>query len=111
MGQHSSLTEETIILTGLAIQFGILFLSMGLYFYFHAKTTRLKQINEWGLHLKQVRIADLAIRTKDEMLPSFLYALPMIITIGLIAYTATQYSSMPSYDSNALGAQWPSRCL
>ena len=68
---------------------------MGLYFYFHAKTTRLKRINEWGAHLKQVRIADLAIRTKDEMLPSFLYALPMIITVGLIAYTATQYSSMP----------------
>jgi len=92
----SSLTEEKVVLTGLAIQFGILFLSMGLYLYFHAKTIRLKQINEWGLHLKQVRIADLAIRTKDEMLPSFLYALPMIITIGLIAYTATQYNNMPS---------------
>ncbi|KAA0965193.1 DUF1648 domain-containing protein [Sporosarcina sp. ANT_H38] len=92
----SSLTEEKIILTGLAIQFGIIFLSMGLYFYFHAKTTRLKRDNEWGSHLKQVRIADLAIRTKDEMLPSFLYALPMIITTGLIAYTATQYSSIPS---------------
>ncbi|QNK89769.1 DUF5808 domain-containing protein [Sporosarcina sp. FSL K6-1540] len=96
LANTSSLTEDKIILTGLAIQFGIIFLSMGLYFYFHAKTTRLKQLNEWGLHLKQVRIADLAIRTKDEMLPSFLYALPMIITIGLIAYTATQYSSMPS---------------
>ena len=69
---------------------------MGLYFYFHAKITRLKQINEWGLHLKQFRVTDLAIRTKDEMLPSTIYALPMIITVGLIAYTATQYSSMPT---------------
>ena len=109
--QNSNLTEETIILTGLAIQFGILFLSMGLYFYFHAKTTRLKQINEWGLHLKQVRIADLAIRAKDEMLPSFIYVLPMIITVGLIGYTATQYSGMPAMIPTHWGPKWPSRCF
>jgi uncharacterized membrane protein len=94
--KNSSVTEEKIVLTGLTIQFGLIFLSMGLYFYFHGKITRLKRVNEWGLHLKQVRIADLAIRTKDEMLPSFLYALPMIITFGLIAYTATQYGNMPN---------------
>ncbi len=93
--KNSNLSEETTVLTGLAIQFGILFLSMGLYFYFHAKTTQLKHTNEWGANLKQVRIAELAIRTKDEMLPSFVYALPMIITVGLIAYTATQYSNIP----------------
>jgi uncharacterized membrane protein len=93
--KNSSPSEETTILIGLVIQFGILFLSMGLYFYFHAKTTQLKQINKWGANLKQVRIAELAIRTKDEMLPSFVYTLPMIITVGLIAYTATQYSNMP----------------
>ncbi|CAM3157026.1 DUF5808 domain-containing protein [Filibacter tadaridae] len=90
-----SLAEEQVVLTGLVIQFGILFLSMGLYLLFHAKTTRLKQSQNWGSDLKQVRIADLAIRSKDEMLPSSIYALPMIITVGLIAYTATQYSSIP----------------
>ncbi|MER2088830.1 MAG: DUF5808 domain-containing protein [Sporosarcina sp.] len=93
--KNGDLSEETIILTGLAIQFAIIFLSMGLYFYFHAKTTRLKRVNQWGLHLKQVRVTDLAIRTKDEMLPSIVYALPMVIAVGLIAYTATQYNSMP----------------
>jgi uncharacterized membrane protein len=93
--KNSDLSEDSIVLTGLAIQFGIIFLSMGLYFYFHAKITHLKRINKWGQNLKQVRITDLTIRTKDEMLPSIIYALPMIITVGLIAYTATQYSSLP----------------
>ena len=91
----STLAEEQIVLAGLAIPFGLLFLSMVLYLYFHIKTTRLKQSNQWGAELKQIHIADLAMRSKDEMLPSFLYVLPMLITAGLIAYTATKYSQMP----------------
>jgi len=95
LASNSYLSEESIVLTGLAVQFGLLFVSAGLYFYFHAQTTRLKQRNHWGADLKQVQIAELAIRTKDEMLPSYVYVLPMIITVGLIVYTATQYSNMP----------------
>ncbi|WP_342510797.1 DUF5808 domain-containing protein [Sporosarcina sp. FSL K6-1522] len=92
----SHLSEETLVLTGVAIQFGLLFISMALYLYFHAKTTRLKRTQQWGADLKQVQIADLTSRAKDEMLPSYLYALPMLITLGLIGYTATQYSQMPA---------------
>ncbi len=91
----STLAEEQIVLAGLAIQFGLLFLSMVLYLYFHTKTTRLKRSNEWGAELKQIKIADLAMHSKDKMLPSFLYVLPMLISGGLITYTATQYSQMP----------------
>ena len=92
---QSTHAEERIILVGLGILFGILLISMVLYLYFHAKTTRLKSSQNWGAELKQVRIADLAIRSKDEMLPTALFALPMIITVGLIAYTASQYANMP----------------
>lgn len=88
-------SEEKLVLTAITIQFGFLFLSMALYFLFHAKMTRLKRSSNWGASLKQVRIAELAIRTKDEMLPWYVYALPMIITIGLIAYTFTQYANLP----------------
>ncbi|MCZ2258022.1 DUF1648 domain-containing protein [Sporosarcina sp. G11-34] len=87
--------EEKVVLTGTAIQFGILLLSMALYFLFHAKISRLKHQNHWGTDLKQVRITDLAIRTADEMLPWTIYLLPMLITIGLIAYTVTQYANLP----------------
>lgn len=91
-----TVTGAQIVLAGLAIQFGLLFLSMALYLYFHTKTTRLKQSNHWGVELKQIQIADLAIHSKNEMLPSILYALPMLITIGLIAYTGTQYGHIPN---------------
>ena len=95
LANSSMLAAEQIVLAGSAIQFGLLFLSMVLYLYFHTKTTRLKRSNQWGAELKQIQITDLAMRSKDEMLPSFLYALPMLITGGLIAYTATQYDQMP----------------
>ncbi|EIJ79976.1 hypothetical protein PB1_06422 [Bacillus methanolicus PB1] len=88
-------TEERLVLTGLAIQFFVIFVSMGLYFLFHAKTTRLKRDNNWGANLKQIKIADIAIRTKDEMLSAYVFTIPMVITIGLIAYTAIQYDNIP----------------
>lgn len=87
--------EETVVLAGTAIQFAFLLLSMALYFLFHAKVSRLKQKNKWGTDLKQVRIADVAVRTADEMLPWTIYLLPMLITIGIIAYTVTQYAHLP----------------
>ena len=89
------LAKKRLSLTGVAIQFAILFLSIALYFLFHAKTSRLKHENNWGSNLKQVRITDIAIRTADEMLPSVVYLLPMIITVGMIAYTASQYANLP----------------
>lgn len=91
----SNATEEKIVIYGLAIQFAILFMSMALYFLLHAKTTRLKRNQKWGMNLKEVRITDIAIRTADEMLPWYIYLVPIIITIGIIAYTATQYTNLP----------------
>jgi uncharacterized membrane protein len=88
-------SEDTFVLVGMAIQFGILFVSMVLYFLFHAKTTQLKRNNNWGANLKQVRVTELTIRAKDEMLPWYFFTIPMLITIGLIAYTSTHYASLP----------------
>ena len=91
----SGASEENIVLSGVAIQFAILFSSMTLYFILHAKTSRLKKDNQWGTDLKQVRITDIAVRTADEMLPWYIYLVPIIITIGMITYTATQYANLP----------------
>lgn len=87
--------EEHIVLFGMAIQLGILFISMTLYFHFHAKTSKRKKEQQWGENLKPVQMTDLLVRSKDEMLPWYLFALPMVITIGLIVYTAMQYHIMP----------------
>lgn len=91
----SGAREENIVLSGVAIQFAILFGSMTLYFILHVKTSRLKKDNQWGSDLKQVRITDIAVRTADEMLPWYIYLVPIIITIGTFAYTATQYPNLP----------------
>ncbi|WP_438311377.1 DUF1648 domain-containing protein [Sporosarcina sp. FA9] len=90
-----NLGEEKIVLTGVALQFVILFLGMSLYFLFHAKTLRLKRDNNWGSDLKQIRVTDIAIRSADEMLPWTIYILPIFVTIGLVIYTATQYANLP----------------
>ena len=87
--------EEKIVLVGVAIQFSVLFLSMALYFLLHAKTSRLKQDLKWGKDLKEVRMTDIAVRTADEMLPWYIYLVPILITIGMIAYTTTQYANLP----------------
>ncbi|WP_432355657.1 DUF1648 domain-containing protein [Sporosarcina sp. A2] len=92
---NTSASENQLVLTGLAIQSGLLLVSMALYLYFHAKTTKLKQVNKWGHGLKQIRIADLQSHAKDSMLPNFMYVLPMFVTFGLLVYTASQYSLLP----------------
>lgn len=87
--------DDQLIISGIAIQFAILILSMALYFVFHAKTTKLKAENEWGTNLKQVRFVDLEARSADEMLPLAIFLLPITITIGLIIYTAMNYAQLP----------------
>lgn len=46
--------------------------------------------------MKQVKIADISIRTKDEMLPAYVFSIPMVITVGLIGYTAMLYDNIPN---------------
>ena len=69
---------------------------MSLYFFFHAKTSRLKREHGWGSNLKQVRMTDLAARTADEMLPWYVYLMPIVITIGLIVYTERNMQIYPN---------------
>ncbi|QTD41469.1 DUF1648 domain-containing protein [Sporosarcina sp. Te-1] len=91
----SILTKEDLVLAGLALQFIVLGSSMILYFYFHLKLMALKKKEAWGKDLKQVTVTDLSMRSLDEMLPNYLFALPMIITLGLLAYTAIHYPALP----------------
>jgi uncharacterized membrane protein len=96
--------EEKTVLIGMLIEFGIILVSMSLYFYYHGKTTQLKKINKWNDNLKQVKITDLSIRSQDEMLPWYVYLLPILITIGLIGYTALNYQILPEQIPTHWGA-------
>jgi uncharacterized membrane protein len=88
-------SEEQTVLVGTLIQFGIILYSLSLYFYFHGKTLQLKRKNNWVEGLKQVKITDLSVRSHDEMLPWYLYLLPIVITVGVIGYTILQYNLLP----------------
>lgn len=88
-------TENHLIFAGLLLPFVILFISMSLYFYFHMKVTTLKREKQWFKDRKQVKVSELNLRTKDEMLPWIVYVVPMVITAGLIVFTLVNYNSLP----------------
>lgn len=88
-------SEQQTVLVGTIIQIGIILFSLSLYFYFHGKMIQLKNKNKWSENLKQVKIADLSVRSQDEMLPSYVYLLPIIMTIGVFGYTILQYDLLP----------------
>lgn len=88
-------TEEQTVLIGTLIQFGIILFSLALYFFFHGKTLQLKKESKWMENLTQVSVTDLSVRAKDEMLPWYVYLLPIMITVGVIGYTVFQYELLP----------------
>jgi uncharacterized membrane protein len=88
-------TENHLIFAGLFMPFVILFISMALYFYFHIKVTTLKMQKQWFKDRKQVRVSELNLKTKDEMLSWVVYVVPMVITVGLMVFTLLNYKSLP----------------
>lgn len=88
-------TEELTVLSGTVIQFGIILISMSLYFYFHGRIVQFKKKSMSTEDVNQVQIMDLTIRSKQEMLPWYIFLLPVIVTFGLISYTTIQYGILP----------------
>lgn len=88
-------TENHLILAGLLLPFVILFISMSHYFYFHMKVTTLKREKQWFKDRKQVKVSELNLRTRDEMLPWIVYVVPMVITAGLMVFTLVNYNNLP----------------
>ena len=88
-------TEDLLALAGIMIQFGLIFLSTALYLFFHAQTKNRKHDNGWGADFKSVKVTDLSVRSKDVILPWYIFAIPMIVTVGVIVYTGFQYHLLP----------------
>ncbi|WP_449539145.1 DUF1648 domain-containing protein [Ferdinandcohnia sp. Marseille-Q9671] len=88
-------SEEQTVLVGTILQFGIIIFSLCLYFYFHGKTIQVKRKQNWGVDGKRVKVADLSVRSQDEMLPWYVYLVPILITVGVIGYTVLQYDLLP----------------
>lgn len=87
--------EDVLIFISTVIEFGIIFISLALYFYFHGKTKAYKTEMQWTEQLKQVGVVDLSARSEDSLPPWYIYLFPMIITLGLMGYTIFQYNLLP----------------
>lgn len=87
--------EDVLILISTVIEFGIIFISIALYFYFHGKTKAYKDEMQWTQRLKQVGVTDLSVRSEDSLPPWYIYLFPMVITLGLMGYTVFQYDLLP----------------
>lgn len=87
--------DNQIALTGVIIEFALIFISLSFYLFYHGKTKQLKQHNQWAANLKPMKVTDLSIRNQDEMLPWYVYLLPILSTIGLMIYTMMNYDILP----------------
>ncbi len=87
--------DNQIALTGVIIEFALIFISLSFYLYYHGKTKMLKQQNQWVENLKPMKVTDLSVRRQDEMLPWYVFLLPILSTIGLLIYTMLNYDLLP----------------
>lgn len=88
-------SEETTALWGVGLQLAIILFSMALYLINHLKVKKEKQQQGWIVGKKEKIVVDLQFRQDLEMVSGIAFVLPMMITIGLIVYTLTHYSSLP----------------
>jgi len=68
---------------------------MMLYAYFHWKLKIKKQQQKWGKYLTEIKIVDMSLRAKDEMLPHSYFISLAFVPFILIIYTYYQYSLLP----------------
>lgn len=88
-------TEETLVLISVGVQFTIMFVGLGYYFYLHMRVKKLKEEQQWLSGKSEVRVVDLNFQEKQQLLPRVVFIIPMIVTIGLIIYTFVKYPEMP----------------
>ncbi|WP_079709054.1 DUF1648 domain-containing protein [Paraliobacillus ryukyuensis] len=94
--KQGSITETKLVLSGVVLPFVLILASLSLYFYFHYKTTKIKKSQHWFEGVKQVRVADLSVRLKDEMLPSVVHFIPVILTISIVGLTIHVFDQLPN---------------
>ena len=87
--------EDLVALVSVALQFAILFVSVGYYMMNHMKLKKLKAEQRWTEGKSEVRVVDLSFQNKLQLIPKVVFAIPMIITVGLIIYTYMNYDKMP----------------
>ena len=91
----SEASEGEAMIWGLGIQLGVIAFSMALYFINHLKVKKEKQQQGWTIGKKEKVIVDLQFRNDLEMVSGIAFLLPMVITVGLMAFTLSVYNQLP----------------
>lgn len=102
--KNANPADELLIIVSTIIQFVFIFISFAIYFYFHNKTKKFKNEKGWTEELKEVAVADLTIRSADEMPSWNIYLVPFLVVIGIIIYTLFQYDALPNKIPTHWGA-------
>lgn len=87
--------EGQAVIWGVGLQLAIIAFSMALYFRNHLKVKKEKQQRGWTAGKKEKVIVDLQFRNDLEMVSGIAFLLPMLVSIGLIAFTWNVYSQLP----------------
>lgn len=89
-------SDDLTMFVGTVIEFVLIFVGLGLFYYFREKMKHYKKEMQWTKQLKQVAVADLSVRSEEHLAPWYIYLFPMMITVGLIGYTLYQYDLLPN---------------
>lgn len=89
-------SDELLIVISTILQFVIIFVCFALYFTFHKKTKAYKTKMGWTQELKKVTVADLTVRSEENMPSWTIYLFPIIVVLGLVVYTFFQYDKLPN---------------
>lgn len=93
IAKPSEITQGILLLS---VLYGMLAVSLVLYWLNHQKITKLKKKEQWGINIKQVRAVDLTARSRDEILPWPFYVVPIGVTVFLMIFTVLHYEQIPN---------------
>jgi len=100
----SKLNSSMIAALGMVLLLSTMIWGLILYFYCHGKMLELKRRAGWSSALKEINITDLSARKLDEMLPWYIVAMPILLTLGLSVLTLTHYTHIPNIIPTHWGA-------
>lgn len=91
----AEVTEETAAGWGISLQLFLILFSMVLYYRNHLRVKELKEQQKWEAGKTKKVVADLQFHSDLKIVPGWIFALPMVITAGLIGYTFMVFDQLP----------------
>ena len=95
IGMKIRLDEQLFVKLFISLTFIYLLISFLIYLPFHFKMKRIKKEENWQQDLKQTVVIDTRFREEKLTYSNKWYLIPLLMTIGTIAYTFFVYENIP----------------